>query len=348
MGHETELCNHLGRTPEERLLLRRVLDQSVGAVRKCEPCRTPFLTPRECALAKQLIAALGHPSHRFEGGYPEAERQVCVFLPDWLEPEDELPEPYGLAALRAVWYEGDTLGHRDILGALMGLGIRRETVGDLLVSEHSCDILLLPEILPYLRENFTQAGRVKLKLSEIPLSELSVPPIAKKIIHGTVSSLRLDAVAATGFGTSRSHLQRPGVPEPSGMHPRRPGGSRGGCAGLPGHGKMPVGGGGWTEPKGAGVHHRGALYLTSSNLFYKGVAKDMPVTQAQIDRINQLARKSKAEGLTAEEKEEQAKLRRLYIDAMKESLRGQLDNTYIVDVHGNKRKLPKKKRPPEV
>ena len=36
------------------------------------------------------------------------------------------------------------------------------------------------------------------------------------------------------------------------------------------------------------------------------------------------------------------------IDAMKESLRGQLDNTYIVDVHGNKRKLPKKKRPPEV
>lgn len=74
----------------------------------------------------------------------------------------------------------------------------------------------------------------------------------------------------------------------------------------------------------------------------------MPITQAQIARINQLARKSKADGLTAEEKEEQTKLRRLYIDAMKESLRGQLDNTYIVDVHGNKRKLPKKKRPPEV
>ena len=74
----------------------------------------------------------------------------------------------------------------------------------------------------------------------------------------------------------------------------------------------------------------------------------MPVTQEQIDRINQLVRKSKAEGLTAEEKEEQAKLRRLYIDAMKESLMGQLDNTYIVDVHGNKRKLQKKKRPPEM
>lgn len=206
MSRETELCNHLGRTPEERLLLRRVLDQSVGAVRKCEPCRTPFLTPREGALAKQLIAVLGHPSHRFEGGYPEAERQVCVFLPDWLEPEEELPEPYGLTVLRAVWYEGDTLSHRDILGALMGLGIRREMVGDLLVGEHRCDLILLPEILPYLRENFTQAGRVKLKVSQISLSELSVPTLAKKIIHGTVSTLRLDAVAATGFGTSRGKM----------------------------------------------------------------------------------------------------------------------------------------------
>lgn len=68
----------------------------------------------------------------------------------------------------------------------------------------------------------------------------------------------------------------------------------------------------------------------------------MPVTQEQIDRINQLARKSKAEGLTDAEKEEQAKLRRIYIDAVKASLVGQLENTYLVDEHGNKRKLPKR------
>lgn len=206
MGRETELCNQLGRTPEERLLLRRVLDQSLGAARKCEPCRTHFLSPRECRLAKQLIAALHHPAHRFDGGYPDAERQVCVFLPDWMDPEDALPELYGLAALRAVWYEGDTLSHRDLLGALMGLGIRREMIGDLLVAEHSCDILLLPEVLPYLRENLTQAGRVRLRLSQIPLEVLLVPPIAKKTIRDTVSSLRLDAVAAAGFGTSRGKM----------------------------------------------------------------------------------------------------------------------------------------------
>ena len=66
------------------------------------------------------------------------------------------------------------------------------------------------------------------------------------------------------------------------------------------------------------------------------------ITKEQIDRINELARKSKAEGLNDSEKEEQAKLRRLYIDSFKESLVGQLENTYIVDEHGNKRKVKRK------
>ena len=67
------------------------------------------------------------------------------------------------------------------------------------------------------------------------------------------------------------------------------------------------------------------------------------VTQEQINRINELARKSKTpEGLTEEEKLEQQKLRRLYIDSFKESLVGQLENTYIVEPDGTKRKVTRK------
>lgn len=65
--------------------------------------------------------------------------------------------------------------------------------------------------------------------------------------------------------------------------------------------------------------------------------------QSKIDRINELARKSKMEGLTEEEKAEQAVLRREYIDSVKASLVGHLDNTYVVDAKGNKRKLDRKK-----
>ncbi|MCD7917712.1 MAG: DUF896 domain-containing protein [Clostridiales bacterium] len=61
------------------------------------------------------------------------------------------------------------------------------------------------------------------------------------------------------------------------------------------------------------------------------------MTQETIDRINALARKSKTpEGLTAAEKAEQAALRQEYIAAVRASLRGQLDNTYVVDAQGNK------------
>lgn len=66
------------------------------------------------------------------------------------------------------------------------------------------------------------------------------------------------------------------------------------------------------------------------------------VTQAQIDRINELARKAKTEGLTEEEIKERDFLRRAYIDSFKASLVGQLENTYIVDEKGNKKKVQRK------
>lgn len=66
------------------------------------------------------------------------------------------------------------------------------------------------------------------------------------------------------------------------------------------------------------------------------------MTEDKIKRINELARKQKAEGLTEEEKTEQAALRREYIEAYKKSLISQLENTYIVDEKGNKTKLTEK------
>ncbi len=67
------------------------------------------------------------------------------------------------------------------------------------------------------------------------------------------------------------------------------------------------------------------------------------MNQQQIDRINALARKAKAEGLTEEERAEQAALRRAYIDSVVGNLKGQLDNTVIVDEKGRRRKLREKK-----
>ena len=68
------------------------------------------------------------------------------------------------------------------------------------------------------------------------------------------------------------------------------------------------------------------------------------VTQKMIDRINELAKKAKTVGLTEEETAERDKLRRAYIDGYKASLIGQLNNTYIVQPDGTKKKIQKKQR----
>ena len=70
------------------------------------------------------------------------------------------------------------------------------------------------------------------------------------------------------------------------------------------------------------------------------------MTKEKIDRINALARKQKAEGLTDEEKQEQALLRREYIESFKQSLVSQLENTYIVEPDGTKRKVKAKDENP--
>jgi RNA-binding protein YlmH len=202
---KTELLNRLSTSPEERLLFSRVMDQLRQAERRSIPAATPFLSPAEIASVEKLIAACGYPAHLFLGGYEEAERRLCVFLPDWQSPEDVEPEDY-LRSIRAVWKSQDSLTHRDFLGALMGMGVKRETVGDILVGKGSCDLLLLPELVPFALQNLTSAGRAKLTLQELPLAELAPPVGEVQLIHATVSSLRLDAVASAGFRTSRSRL----------------------------------------------------------------------------------------------------------------------------------------------
>lgn len=188
---------------EERLLLGQVLDKMEHAQRRQEPCATGFLSPKEQRSAEALLNAAGHPRYAAVGGYDGAERRVLVFLPDWMEPEYLQSGDY-LSVLRCTWFKEDKLTHRDFLGSLMGMGVRRDTVGDILVGDGSCDILTLPTVAGFLKDSLTSAGRVKLHVSEVPLEEVRVPVQERKVLHDTVAALRLDSVLAVGFSISRS------------------------------------------------------------------------------------------------------------------------------------------------
>ena len=97
----------------------------------------------------------------------------------------------------------DALTHRDYLGALMGLGFKREVIGDILVADGSADILLLRDSLPLALRDLSKAGRAPLDCSELPLAELAPPAGALRELRDTVASPRLDAVIGVAFSLAR-------------------------------------------------------------------------------------------------------------------------------------------------
>ena len=201
-----ELLDRCAKSGEERMLLARVLDKLELAQDRGVPAHTPFLSQGEQASVTDLLNAWGRPRHLFWGGYEGAERAVCLFLPDWQEEEDALAGADGpLAALEASFPAGAQLSHRDILGSLMGLGITREKLGDILLpGPGRCQVAALREVMPILLSQWEGAGRYKVRLEKIPLSRLAPAPAQVKTIRDTVASPRLDAVLGAGFALSRS------------------------------------------------------------------------------------------------------------------------------------------------
>ena len=128
--NKTELLDRCARSGEERVLLARVLDKLELSQNRGVPAHTPFLSPGEQASVGELLNAWGRPRCIWTGGYEGAERQACLFLPDWQEPEDALADPEGpLAALEALFPRDASLSHRDILGGLMGFNFYQKTAG---------------------------------------------------------------------------------------------------------------------------------------------------------------------------------------------------------------------------
>ena len=186
------------RGEEDAALLARRLDElAARAERIGQPCFTGFLTPPEADMAlasarRQRIEA------RLEGGYEDAERRMACFLqPDGRE------EPFPIAALELSWPHQSAPGHRDVLGSVLGLGIRRSCVGDIVVLADRAYLFLESQLADHVALSLTSAGRVQIRTRVLEAWPEVEPPQGVEV-RDTVSSLRLDAVVSGGFGLSRA------------------------------------------------------------------------------------------------------------------------------------------------
>ena len=192
----------IAKNPDDKVLLAKIWDKINAGMRKNIPANTAFLTLRELEMCKYLF---GNQDGLLPfGGYAGAERQMLVYLPEYLDESALQEEDAPIVCLRATFFNGDTPTHRDFLGALMGAGIARETIGDICVGKGQCDFFVTAEIAPYILQNFTGAGRTKVHLEQIALADVEVPEPEVKEIRDTVASLRLDSIISSGFRIGRS------------------------------------------------------------------------------------------------------------------------------------------------
>lgn len=182
-------------------LLKRLQELSSRCERQQQVISTDFLDA-ETVARMQTAHSVIPPQAIFSGGYVGAERQALFFLPDWLEKDAFLPGDY-LHLLKITPAEPTGLSHRDYLGSLLSLGIRREKTGDILVHPDHAQLLIFPELIPYLTSNLTRIGRTSARVEEIPLSALLLPEKHTTTFTRTVASLRCDSVLSAAFGLSR-------------------------------------------------------------------------------------------------------------------------------------------------
>lgn len=199
---------------DDKLLISKIEDKARQCSENSMITNSDFLDMHQKSVAASLRLPYPDVNMIFCGGFEDAERTVAVFLPEYIDAENEAelfayfagnPDDDPLSVIELTKDKfSPALSHRDYLGALMGLGIRREMTGDIIVSENGCKMAVLSKIAPFILENLDKAGRGTLTGRMLAPSDARQGVKAAGVPDSfTVSSMRLDSVVKNAFRLSR-------------------------------------------------------------------------------------------------------------------------------------------------
>lgn len=180
----------------------REFEDKLQALNYGKGYQTAFLDPLQQELAAVVLGQKEGLSYAVYGGYPGAERACLFIYPAGLP--GALPAISHLA-IRGKFAHGE-IGHRDILGALMALGLRRDQIGDVVLHPGGGEaaVMVLESKVDFVCANLDRVGSCKVECRPGDPESICLPEDEGKEMAGTVASLRLDAVLSLGFGLSRS------------------------------------------------------------------------------------------------------------------------------------------------
>ena len=197
---------------KDKFLLGYINDKLEKSKEQYIATNSQFMDLRQGSLIKNF---LNNNSNKYVlyGGYREAERKIVIFFPEYVEYDNRMDcedffrengEYNPIRILRVIKKGKKQLNHRDYLGSLLSIGIKREVIGDILVRDDGADIFVLEEIAEYINYNYIQAGNVSLSSEILKTEEVLIAVTNKEEKLGFVSSLRLDNLVSTVFKVSRS------------------------------------------------------------------------------------------------------------------------------------------------
>ena len=185
---------------KESELIRRIRDLSERSEKTSSVTHSTFLTPAE---QYEVGLWLKNKGIRFcwDGGYSDSERKILFFIPEWNDENLDTEKYISCVKITAGF---GSPSHRDYLGSILGLGLRREWIGDIIVSDNIAYIMCLIPADTTITNDMTHVSRYGAKCEKIPLSFVPVPQKSVKQLSFTVQSRRFDTIIGCVFGISRS------------------------------------------------------------------------------------------------------------------------------------------------
>lgn len=196
---------------EKEILISHALDKKRQSTDNSMITHTNFLSLDEISIVKTTDREYNEYTDTFYyGGYSDSERQIALFVPKFFETDDiteflsDNEEDNPLCIVRLKKDKFTTLSHRDYLGAIMGLGLKREMVGDIKVTNEGADVFCLKSAADYICDNLKKSGRGSVSGEVLSVSSFSSADDKFEVCFTTVASLRLDGVISAFFNLSRS------------------------------------------------------------------------------------------------------------------------------------------------
>ncbi|WP_199873016.1 RNA-binding protein [Inediibacterium massiliense] len=189
---------------EERKVVMKVLNKMESTFRGHTIKSSDFYDPYQISLCVPIFHHFHDITYKIFGGYEKAERKVMIFYPEYLTLEEK---DCPICAIRIYGkFSKEDISHRDFLGAILNLGLKREKIGDILIDDGQAHVIIFKELYEYIQMNLEKISKYKVNVELIPFS--NIIDIEEKVewIHTTVASLRLDSILSAGFKESRSSI----------------------------------------------------------------------------------------------------------------------------------------------